>query len=78
MYAETFCGRKGGGYKGVARIARFVDLREEVKGWGARLGIEEKEYVTFGYTLRGVGSGDVAGEFNVEGLGEVRGKRLVG
>ena len=39
-------GRGGeGGYNGLARIARFVDFREEIKGWGARLGIEEKEYI---------------------------------
>ena len=33
-----------GGYDGKARVTRFMDFRKEVKGWCARLGIEEKGY----------------------------------
>ena len=53
------------------RISRFVNFRG-VKGWGAKLGIEEKGYAILEYALGGTGSGD-AGEFSVEGLTGVGG-----
>ena len=44
-----------------------MDFREEVKGWHARLGIEERDISSMDRT----GGGDGAGEFSVEGLGGV-------
>ena len=43
-----FGGGGEGSYNEVARIARFVDIREEVNGWGAILGIYDKKYVILG------------------------------
>ena len=40
-----FCKGGEGGYNGVTRTALFVDFKEEIKGWDARLGIEDKGYV---------------------------------
>ena len=53
-----------GGYNRVAKIASFVEFKEEVMGWNVRIGINRRGYVILG----GTRCADEAGEFSVEGL----------